>query len=90
MALDACSIPAFKPFGHFRLNLPPLRALTIVRMIKDRMIYNDAKDRVQMSDSQVGAREGYNVRDHLFVIYSVQNAVIHHDSPPVDIHMYSL
>ena len=59
-------------------------------MIKDRMIYNDVKDPVQMSDSQVGAREEYNVRDHLFVIYSVQNAVIHNESPPIDIHMYDL
>ena len=33
MALDAWSIPAFKPFGHFRLNLPPLRALTIIQYL---------------------------------------------------------
>ena len=64
--------------------------LNVIRMIKDRMIHNDIKKQVQMSDSQVGGREGYNVRDHLFVIYSVQKSVINKESPPVDIHMYDL
>ena len=63
--------------------------LVVIRMIKDRMIYNDIKDRIQISDSQVG-RSGYSVRDHLFVIYSVLNSVIQKESPAVDIHMYDL
>ena len=64
--------------------------LNVIRMIKDRLIHNDIKKQVKMSDSQVGGREGYNVRDHLFVIYSVQKSVINKESPPVDIHMYDL
>jgi exonuclease III len=64
--------------------------LNVVRMIKDRMIYNDVKPVVRISDSQVGGREEYNVRDHLFIIYSVLNSVFNKESPPVDIHMYDL
>ena len=64
--------------------------LQAVRMIKDRLIYNDIKNQVHMSDSQVGGREDYNVRDHLFVIYSVQNSVINKETPPIDIHLYDL
>ena len=60
--------------------------LNVIRMIKDRMIHNDIKKRVEMSDSQVGGREQYNVRDHLFVIYSVQKSVFNKESPPIDIH----
>ena len=64
--------------------------LQAVRMIKDRLIYNDIENQVHMSDSQVGGREDYNVRDHLFVIYSVQNSVINKETPPIDIHLYDL
>ena len=64
--------------------------LIIIRMIKDRLIYNDIKTEIEMSDSQVGARNDYNIRNHLFVIYSVLNSVTHRESPPVDIHMYDI
>ena len=64
--------------------------LVVIRMIKDRMIYNDIKDIVRMSDSQVGARTKYNVRNHLFVLYSVLNSVHHKETPPIDIHLYDL
>ena len=64
--------------------------LNVIRMIKDRMIYNDIKDRIEMSDSQVGGRLEYSIRNHLFVIYSVLNSVIQKESPAVDIHMYDL
>lgn len=50
--------------------------LNVIRMIKDRMIYNDVKDHIEIPDSQVGGRVEYNVRNHLFVIYSVLNSVI--------------
>ncbi len=59
-------------------------------MIKDRLVYNDIRDEIRMSDSQVGSRTEYSIRNHLFVIYSVLNAVTRHESPPVDIHMYDM
>ena len=64
--------------------------LIVIRMIKDKMIFNDIKDPVEISDSQVGGRSEYSIRNHLFVIYSVVNSVIQKESPPVDIHMYDI
>jgi hypothetical protein len=64
--------------------------LSILRMIKDRLIYNDIYKDIYMSDSQVGARCDYSIRNHLFVLYSVLNSVKQKESPPVDIHMYDL
>ena len=64
--------------------------LVVIRMIKDRMIYNDIKNCIKISDSQVGGRSEYSIRDHLFVIYSVLNSVNQKESSAVDIHMYDL
>ena len=64
--------------------------LSVLRMIKDRLIHNDVKKVVCMSDSQVGSREGYSLRNHLFILYSCLNSAIRHESPPIDIHMYDL
>ena len=64
--------------------------LNIIRMIKDKLIHNDIKKVLIMSDSQVGAREEYSIRDHLFIIYSCLNSATHNESPPIDIHMYDL
>ena len=64
--------------------------LNILRMIKDRLIHNDIKKVLQMSDSQVGARNEYSIRNHLFIIYSCLNSANHNESPPIDKHMYDL
>ena len=64
--------------------------LNILRMIKDRLIHNDVKEVVKMSDSQVGSREEYSLRNHLFILYSCINSAIQKESPPIDIHMYDL
>ena len=65
--------------------------LTVLRMIKDRMIYNDIKEIINMSDSQVGGRAEYSIRNHLFVVYSIINSALKSkDTPPVDIHLYDL
>ena len=64
--------------------------LSVLRMIKDRLIHNDVKSVVTMSDSQVGSREEYSLRNHLFILYSCLNSAIRHESPPIDIHMYDL
>ena len=64
--------------------------LNIVRMIKDKLIHNDMKKVLQMSDSQVGARNEYSVRNHLFIIYSCLNSANRNESPPIDLHKYDL
>ena len=46
-----------------------------VRSIVDKLIYKDTYEFIdsEMSDSNVGGRRGRNVRDNLFVAYSVIN-----------------
>ena len=43
-----------------------------------------------MSDSQVGARNDFSFRNHLFIIYSCLNSANQNESPPIDLHMYDL
>jgi hypothetical protein len=64
--------------------------LSIIRMIKDRLIYNDIERVIGMSDSQVGARTEYNIRNHLFVMLAVMNSVKNKECAPIDIHLYDL
>ena len=54
------------------------------------MVYNDIIDIIEMSDSQVGARKEYSIRNHLFVLYCVANSVMNKEGEAVDIHMYDL
>ena len=64
--------------------------LNVLRMIKDRLIHNDIKKVLEMSDSQVGARNEFSIRNHLFIIYSCLNSANQNESPPLDLHMYDL
>ena len=47
----------------------------VLRKILDKLVYLDNYDCIEasMSDSNIGARKGYNIRDHLFVLYAVIN-----------------
>ena len=61
-------------------------------MIKDKLVYNDIYKTVDasMSDFQIGARKQKNIRNHLFVVYSIINAVIQKKDPPIDIQLYDV
>ena len=50
--------------------------VTILRSILDRLIYNDEYPNIDenLSDSNVGARKGRNVRDNIFVLNAVLNS----------------
>ena len=52
--------------------------LSIIRVIKDKMIHNDIYDEVDsnMSDSQIGSRKNRSIRNHLFILYSIINEAI--------------
>ena len=52
--------------------------LTAVRKILDKLTYLDKypDTEISMSGSNIGARKNRNIRDHLFIIYGVINAVI--------------
>ena len=43
-----------------------------------------------MSDSNVGARKGRNIRNHLFLVYGIINSVNKGESKPVDLNLYDL
>ena len=66
--------------------------LVILRMIKEKLIYSDISEIVNenMSDSQVGARPGRSIRNHLFVLRSIINSVMEKESEPVDLEIYDV
>ena len=47
--------------------------VSILRTILMKMVYNDIYDKVDsiMSDSNIGARKGKNIRNHIFVVNSI-------------------
>ena len=52
--------------------------VTIIRSILMKMIYHDKYDILDqnMSDSNVGARRGKNIRNHIFIINGIINDVL--------------
>ena len=91
--LKSC-VSAWKNKGE-RSNLNNDRGiflLTIIRMIKDKMILNDIGDDVDenMSDSQVGTRKGKSIRNHIFVVNAILNAVKQKESDPIDLQIFDV
>ena len=43
-----------------------------------------------MSDSNIGARKGRNIKNHLFIIYGIINSVIKGKEPCIDVQIYDL
>ena len=74
-----------------RLDLSSDRGIflvTLFRSILMKMIYNDKYDILDksMSDSNVGARRGKNIRNHIFIINGIINDVLSSKSnTPIDV-----
>ena len=66
--------------------------LTALKKILDKLIFLEKYDDVDnhMSDSNVGARKGRNVKNHLFIIYGIINSVIKGNEECIDIQIYDL
>ena len=64
--------------------------LSLLRMIKDKMILNDISPDIEdnMSDSQVGTRKDKSIRNHIFVVNSIINAVNQKEVNPIDLQVY--
>ena len=64
----------------------------ILRTILDRLIYNDEYGVIDeaLSDSNVGARNGRNVRDNIFVMNAITNSVVKGNQEPIDIQVYDV
>ena len=66
--------------------------VSVLRMILDGLIYQEKFPLVDenMSNSNIGARRKRNIRDHLFIVYSVMNSVLNGNDEPVDIQIYDV
>ena len=66
--------------------------VTIFRSILDRLIYNDEYEEIDsnLTDSNVGARKGRNIRDNIFVINSVVNSVLKGKAEQIDVQVFDV
>ena len=66
--------------------------LTVIRMIMDRLLYEDLYPEIEenMSNSNIGALKNKNVRNHLFIVHGIINSVINGKSKCVDIQIYDI
>ena len=63
-----------------------------LRTILDKLILNDKYDIIDgsMSCSNIGARKGRNIRDHLFVINGVLNEALQRKDKNIDIQIVDI
>ena len=66
--------------------------VSVLRMILDSLIYRDKYPIIDfnMTCSNIGARKNRNIRDHLFIVYSVVNSVIYGHEDNIDIQIYDV
>ena len=66
--------------------------LTAVRKILDKLTYLDKYPDIEtsMSGSNIGAIRKRNIRDHLFIIHGIINAVIQGKDSCIDVQVYDL
>ena len=58
----------------------------------DRLIYNDEYQIIDnnLTDSNVGARKGRNIRDNIFVLNAISNSVLKGQEEDVDIQVFDI
>ena len=66
--------------------------LTVMKKILDKLIYKDNYKEIdsRMTDSNIGARSGRNIKDHLLIIHGIINSVIRGDDDCIDIQIYDI
>ena len=66
--------------------------LSIFKKIIDKIVYIEKVPQLDenMSDSNIGARRGKNVRNHLFIIHGIINHILKEKKCCVDLHIYDL
>ena len=84
----------FKQKGS-RFSLESDRGLFILPVFKkvfDKLIYQEKYPFIdeKMSDSNIGARRGKNIKNHLFIVYGIINSVLNGDIACIDIQVYDL
>ena len=94
-ALEIANITAIYKNKGPKNNFDSYRGIfrvPILRTILDRLIYNDSYDTIEeyLSDSNVGARRGRNVRDNIFTLNAITNSIINGNEDPVDIQLFDI
>ena len=66
--------------------------LTTLKKILDKLIFFEKQEDIDlhMSDSNIGARKGRHVKNHLFMIHGIINSVIKGNQSCIDIQIYDL
>ena len=67
--------------------------VSIFRNILDKLIYNDEFEKIDnnLSDANVGARKGRNIRDNIFVLNAILNAKRRNcKEEPIDMQIYDI
>ena len=93
--LELCDISSIWKKKGSRNDFENYRGIfrvTIIRSILDRLIYNDEYPTIDsnLSDSNVGARKGRNIRDNIFVLNAVTNSVKKGKEDPIDIQIFDI
>ena len=65
--------------------------VTIITII-DKPIYQNEYEKIDdnLTDCNVGARKLRNIRDNLFVVNGVINAVVHGNDEPIDVELFDI
>ena len=65
---------------------------TTLKKILDKLIYAENANSIDqnMSESNIGARKNRNIRDHLFILYSIINSVLKGGNECIDIQVYDV
>ena len=87
-------VSIYKGKGQRKLleNKRGIFILNILRMIRDKMIYNRNYEKIDqnMSESNVGGRKNRSYREHLLILYSIINSVNQKECPPIDCQLYDV
>ena len=89
---DICTIYKNKGSCLEMKNEHGIFILPILRKILDKLTYQDKYDGIAdgMSDSNIGAQKKKNIKNHLFVVLGVINAVLKEGGSCIDIQIYDL
>ena len=66
--------------------------ISVFKKVLDKLTYNEFYETIDsnMSDSNIGSRKCQNIRNHLFIVYSVINEVLRKKDICIDIQIYDL
>ena len=93
--LELCNISSIWKNKGSRNNYENYRGIfrvTIFRSILDMLIYNDEYKNLDknLTDSNVGARKGRNIRDNIFVLQAILNSVKKETENGIDCQVYDI